>query len=277
MQATNAADEGTTAVPSLSSIHNQLLKKASIMPQQPSLPILRESDIVVGRRLGEGGFCQVFDLAKIETRRLSDGSITTLSTVTADSSEDTVTKSRFKRASTEATKAGSSILNKIIYNVALGQYVVKRPKENLPNELEKYKAIIDIQIEGRVLMKLSHRNIITLRCLSEGIDDKLPNWKTYYREKQKGDREKLNLNRYFLVMDRLPEILTRRLSFWERKMKKYSINKSTEPCQFFMPFCRSSTKTSEDIRTDQRARLDLERIYASLNIARAIQYLHEQQ
>ena len=271
-------DEDTIAGSSLASIQGQLFKAAL----QPSCIVLREPDISLGRRLGEGGFCQVFDLAKIEAHNVGllvdSRSMTTATTMSSVGSVDDARSSNSHNSLSGIEASSRTIfVNKMKDNVESGHYVVKRPKDNLPNELEMYKAVADIKIEAQVLMKLSHRNIITVRGISEGITEKLPSWKSYYRERQSGDRERLSSQRFFLVMDRLSEILTQRLSLWKRRMKKQSSDKTNSACHIFTRFCRSSAETEKEITISQRNRLDLERIYVALNIARAIQYLHKQQ
>eukprot|EP00814_Leptocylindrus_danicus_P007546 CAMPEP_0116038240 /NCGR_PEP_ID=MMETSP0321-20121206/22651_1 /TAXON_ID=163516 /ORGANISM="Leptocylindrus danicus var. danicus, Strain B650" /LENGTH=473 /DNA_ID=CAMNT_0003516837 /DNA_START=82 /DNA_END=1503 /DNA_ORIENTATION=+ len=151
-----------------------------------------------------------------------------------------------------------------------GRYAIKKPKPNLPNDLERYKAIVDIQLEGKLLMTLSHPHIISIRAVSEGITKNLPSWKECLRNVP---RTKLHSNQYFLVLDRLTETLTQRLAKWT-KMSKKNAPKSGA-CQYLFGFCRYSSVTMRDKKQDKQEEMELEKMTVALSIARAIRYLHD--
>mmetsp|Transcript_3473 Transcript_3473/g.4723 ORF Transcript_3473/g.4723 Transcript_3473/m.4723 type:complete len:443 (-) Transcript_3473:470-1798(-) len=264
-----------------------------------NVPIISEREITLGRRLGEGGFCCVYDLVKFDLSIASSSSrwvergsfdngnsVSTDITAEVNSLADTDEKAgEGKEAiSTTLVSANSSLsMRKIIERcrrklaegVLKGKYAIKRPKSTLPNELEKYKAVVDIQLEGNILTRLSHRNIIAIRGISEGINEQLPGWRTFYRDRKEGLRESLDSNHYFIVMDRLVCTLSHKLSKWRKMNIGQKSSRSRGACTIFTRLFRCSNDTHNDMIRDRRRAFDRVRINVALSIALAIQYLHQ--
>jgi len=249
-------------------------------------PTIHERELVLGQRLGEGGFCRVYDLVTLNfefSGAADDRTYATTSTSTDGLSFEGNEISAVKAENEGKLNSGTvwstedqidHIRRKMVDNAEKGRYAVKRPKSDLPNELEKYKAVVDIQVEGSILMKLNHRNIITVRAISQGINEKLPSWKRFYRERQSNTRVGLDSSRYFLILDRLSETLTRRLQKWAVYARKERNGGRNQICGLFTRLCKSSEDTMSDMKKDRRRIFDLERILVALSIASAIQYLH---
>lgn len=187
--------------------------------------------------------------------------------------------SAFNRSSSTSITASGAIVGtakidkarrRLADVASLGRYAIKKPKPNLPNDLERYKAIVDIQLEGKLLMTLSHPHIISIRAVSEGTTQKLPSWKECLKSVP---RTKLESNQYFIVLDRLTETLTQRIARWTRICKKNAPKSGA--CQYWFGFCRYSSVTMRDKKQDKLEELDLEKMTVALSIAKAIRYLHD--
>ena len=266
-----------------------------------NVPIISEREITLGRRLGEGGFCCVYDLVKFDLSIANSSSpwvgrgsfdngqsVSTDITAEVNSLADTDEKAEEGKEaiSTTLVSANNSLSmmkiiercrRKLAEGVRNGKYAIKRPKSTLPNELEKYKAVVDIQLEGNILTRLSHRNIIAIRGISEGINEQLPGWRTFYRDRKEGLRESLDSNHYFIVMDRLVCTLSHKLSKWRKMNIGQKSSRPRGACTIFTRLCRCSNDTHNDMIRDRRRAFDRVRINVALSIALAIQYLHQKE
>lgn len=99
-------------------------------------PTLALSEIQTGRSVGQGGFCMVCKVEKIELNEVFDTS-------------ETNTKLRSNFAAT----------------LRENQYVMKTLRTDLPEE-EYVKGIVDLAIEAEFLSVLAHPNIICMRAIA---------------------------------------------------------------------------------------------------------------
>jgi len=101
-----------------------------------TIPSFALSEIIIGKKVGLGGFSKVCSVDGIELNELFD-----ISEVASDA------RSNFAASTTEK------------------QYVIKKIRSDLPEE-ECVKGIVDLAIEASFLSTLCHSNIISLRALS---------------------------------------------------------------------------------------------------------------
>lgn len=99
-------------------------------------PSFLAKEIIIGKKVGLGGFSKVCSVDSIELNELFD-----ISEVASDA------RSNFAASTTEK------------------QYVIKKIRADLPEE-ECVKGIVDLAIEASFLSTLCHSNIISLRALS---------------------------------------------------------------------------------------------------------------
>lgn len=122
-----------------------------------------------------------------------------------------------------------------------GKYVLKALRHDLDPE-EYSKGIVDLAIEAEFLKVLTHQNIISMRAM--GNCD---------------PRE----TKFFVVLDRLVATLEAKFNYWRKIVE--------ENTGFWWPiagYCCAKTQVLHQMWK--------ERIGAALDIAQAIQYLHQQ-
>jgi len=100
------------------------------------IPSLALSEISLGRTVGQGGFCLVCKVEKIQLNSLYD-----------------------------ISEKGTRLRSNFATSLHDHQYVMKTLRTDLPEE-EYVKGIVDLAIEAEFLTILSHPNIISMRALA---------------------------------------------------------------------------------------------------------------
>lgn len=121
-------------------------------------------------------------------------------------------------------------------------YVIKTLRADLPEE-EYTKGIVDLAIEAEFLAVLNHPNLISMRAMSNSDPYE---------------------NNFFVILDRLVVTLDRRFNQWRKEV-------GDNTGYWLGPFGYCCAKTHFLYKTW------LERLTASRDIARAIEYLHHKQ
>ena len=127
-------------------------------------------------------------------------------------------------------------------NAPESSFVLKTLRSDLPDE-EHAKGVLDLAIEADFLKVLSHPHIITMRGMAD-TDPHLPG--------------------FFVVLDRLLMTLDRRFNYWRKIVG--------ENAGYWVPcygYCCAKAPVLHQIWK--------ERLVVALNMAQAIQYLHQQQ
>jgi len=221
------------------------------------LPTFKFSELVLGRKVGSGGFCVVQDIVEIRLQSSSQ------QTTEANEFDQVVQSLRNQLAATcvdrnrrNSVSSGStaSTTNTFVTNIAQWisppppspptsrlsyNYVIKLLRRDLPDE-EVHKGRNDMAIESNYLQALSHPHIISLKGLP--------------------DPDHHNLT--FLILEKLTCTLEVRLKEWRRDVGRAKLGFGCFPFGLLCP---------------DHARLHalwLERFSTVRDIALAMEYLH---
>lgn len=186
------------------------------------VPVLEEQDIEFGGVLGSGGFSSVRELRGLKRQRgLSEGvDITSLS----------LTRSMHSHCSIDDT---SSICNSSVN----GGYAIKQLRKDL-SKSSTHNGAIDLAVEARFLTALSHRNIISLHCVSESSP---------------GNKD------FFIVIDRIDRTLGKEIVGWRRTQERVMKEKSRRGKEYVQGRIKSIYNS---------------RVAVAIEIAQAMEYLH---
>lgn len=202
-----------------------------LSPEQESLvPELDVSELTFGNELGRGGFCTVFEVKRVHL----NGSEALEATATATEDDfdeddhfrpDVVLQDR-KFIATKYERAGGKG----------ARYAVKTMTKDIDEPTRFLGGVMDLAIETRFLAVIRHPNIIKMRAMAR-IDP--------YQEN------------YFIVLDRLYDTLTDRLSAWKTSNKK----------------ARGFYRV-RDLKGDKKKALWVDRVLVAHDICSALRYLH---
>jgi serine/threonine protein kinase len=274
--------------------------------------LLDKSEIVLGSRLGSGGFSAVYEVQalrldpnldvecrldgsqlasrKFLQERAEDVVLTSprrssspLLSAT-DSSEERRKRRRRRRRRSSAAFLGVDYVDGLCGLVEMcsrrttARYAVKHMRYSLAEDPVKYeKAAVDLAMEGYLLQMLDHPNIVSLwGCSRHGIDS--------FRGGSPSD--------FFLVIDCLPETLDDRFFAWRQEFRscqaeliplsrRSSASSSSSPYGFAASLlsslgggARRAEKRHEKYKERFRNLL-LERLQVAHDVASGIEYLHE--
>lgn len=168
-------------------------------PRRNEMALFRCSEIVLGRLLGTGAFCDVHDLYNVDL--LNDDGIEQKST--------TFPKEQQKREFIRDTCRDEG---------DRPRYVIKHLRPNLSSDrgMKIFShAAIDCIKEVDILSRLSHRNIVRL-CGSANLELVIDgDMKDYKKIIQENDPEK-----FFIVLEKLQETLSQRILRWTEMAKR---------------------------------------------------------
>eukprot|EP00543_Licmophora_paradoxa_P018116 CAMPEP_0202477130 /NCGR_PEP_ID=MMETSP1360-20130828/93784_1 /ASSEMBLY_ACC=CAM_ASM_000848 /TAXON_ID=515479 /ORGANISM="Licmophora paradoxa, Strain CCMP2313" /LENGTH=320 /DNA_ID=CAMNT_0049104365 /DNA_START=36 /DNA_END=995 /DNA_ORIENTATION=+ len=204
------------------------------------IPKFHTSELHLGRVLGRGGFCAVSEITKV-TLKESSNTTNNNNNDSAIASESTPASSKNKKSSSDDHHIGSIVQDRkfmashCIRNGEDARYALKILKDDVVKDAHTFvNGVVDLAIEARFLAVVRHPNIIKMRAVSDGTP--------YSRD-------------YFVVLDRLYDILTRRITWWAKRkitgFKKLLDRKGKKKIAFW-----------------------LERITVAYDLACALKYLH---
>lgn len=199
---------------------------------------LDAESIQLGKVLGKGGFCAVYE-AHIPSRLIYP---------------DSVLNSR--HGSSDGKTNIDDTYDEFDHD---GEYCVKFLKANVLPERKKFaRGIADLSIEAHFLASLNHPHILKLRAVSKGFalfDPNSPNFLSSLTH-QPGLE-----GGCYILLDRLVLTLDKKINLeWKETQAKWSSFVS---------------RTIHDIRGVKRKMFRLERITVALQLAQAMQYLHQ--
>jgi serine/threonine protein kinase len=171
------------AVGQVDGLVSQMTHDASFFtehPTNPNIVLWQRSEVHVGKLLGEGSFCQVYEVT---------GFVTSIHDMEP---EDTARRDAMKDHVEEDRQTN-----------APSRYAIKQPKRDMLRKPYDFgKAIADLVMEAEYLTRLDHPNILALRGLPVGGTDAFDSGR---------------FDSYFLVLDRLSTSLDQRIAAWQKE------------------------------------------------------------
>lgn len=140
-------------------------------------------ELKCGRQLGEGGFCQVFQIDKI-----------------CLTSEEAARAEEEHRNQIEEHHTRKYMEKTCIRNERDCRYAIKKLSDRTKSKKDQYlKGLVDIAIEARILAAIQHENIIKVRAFAtcDYFDDD-----------------------FFIMMDRLQITLDKKLGVWKETLNQ---------------------------------------------------------
>jgi len=148
------------------------------------IPKFEKNELTIGRVLGRGGFCVVSEIKAI---RLADGKASRSATVDQDDEHQVA----------NAVQDRSFMQQNYLRGGKDTRYAIKILKNEKTTDPHFYiNGIVDLAIEAKFLSVIRHPNVIKMRALACGTP--------FSRD-------------YFVVLDRLYDILTTRLVSWRKR------------------------------------------------------------
>lgn len=196
-------------------------------PEPPKgLALFDMNEVVVGKKLGTGGFCDVYEAKSFHPQHDTD---LELSEPQREARHALAHNAKHKR------------------HKAPGGYAVKFLQPELASNPKRFRiAARDIETEAQLLSAIAHPNIITIRGCGIATGSKEQN---------------VAHDRCFLIVDKLEGgTLNDRMEHWKAQMKRLS-----NP--LFAGFL--------DANGHKRRNLLVERLQVAVEIASALEYLHE--
>jgi serine/threonine protein kinase len=217
----------------------------------PGVAMVRSDQVVLGRILGQGTFCEVTESHFLAATHFDDS----IQDPNCDSSYETsVTRQRCHSTTTIDSSRHSSTIDSSRHSEGSFSggdraYVIKSLRSEMRNRShgldgsESFAgALRDLEMEAQFLQKLEHPNIVTLHAVSE-----LP-------PHDPG---------FFLVVDRLYETLAERLRHWAIRANKSTLDAKGP---------RSSLRQSRRLDT---FRILGERLADAYSLGNAVAHLHD--
>jgi serine/threonine protein kinase len=272
---------------------------------QRVLAPLDKSEVVLGARLGSGGFSAVYEVqglrldpdldrqadepqraAREFLRRRADDPVLALPRRASESSraasaEGGGARGGRRRSSCGAPSDGGDVdglcgLVEMCSRRTAARYAVKHMRYSLAENPARFeKAAVDLAVEGRLLQMLDHPNIVSLRGWSRHGTDS-------FRGGSPSD--------YFLVIDCLPELLDDRFFAWRQQFRSCQAKLVPESRRPRAPAAAGGVasalwsslggggrraKKRQEKYEDRLRLLLLERLQVAHDVASGIEYLHK--
>ncbi|GKY97044.1 hypothetical protein MPSEU_000663000 [Mayamaea pseudoterrestris] len=215
-------------------------------------PFCKE-EIVFGHKIGTGGFSAVYEIEAFRIDKNIRGQGGESNQYDLEEAAREYLQKHVRRKPPqqyESSRIGATKQQrhrKQVPQTSLASYAVKHLKNSLASDPDKYqKAAVDLALEGQLLLVLDHPHIISLR-----------GWARDGTKAFAGGSP----SDYFLILDRLPEILDERIFIWRESLLKYK-------CRQKVPWLRN--KFSVKIK-----QLFIDRIHVAHDVASAIEYMHD--
>lgn len=165
-------------------------------------PTFKEKELIVGRLLGRGAFCDVLEIPLIRC-------------VENECSKE------LKRSDSFAVDNAESrlfVAKHCVRECGDARYAMKLPQTTISCSAQYWTSVADLVTETRFLSHLEHPNIIKLRAVADVLDP--------------------FTRKYFILIDRLYDTLAARLKKWRLQWKKSSsfvnriMHRSNRKCHF---------------------------------------------
>lgn len=222
-------------------------------------PLFDPSELVLGPKLGLGGFGIVLEVEEIVLLPKSLAATSIESSKTEDENDEfydefdpevmdhmdytDIIQARSFMESNVRRKQVTRVRGKDVEGAA--RYAVKRLRSDLTDPL-RARGAIDLAMEAKFLARLSHPNVVKMRGYASG---------TSLRPD------------FFIVLDRLYEILNHRIKDWKHTLQNHASEK------LWQTLWRRDRKN--DPKQNAANDIMLERLVIAYDLAAAFSYMHQ--
>jgi serine/threonine protein kinase len=202
---------------------------------EKDLPRFKLSELKLGKVLGRGGFCVVNEIAKfnLEPNSPLDNHANGHNGL-MDEEEDEFGELRYDGV---VVQDRAFMNRRCLRKGKFARYAIKTLSEECLNDPERFVGgVIDLAVESRFLSVIRHPNIIKMRAVSDG--------NMYDRG-------------FFVVLDRLYETLTLKITEWKKKEGK-----------------SKGMGKLMDMKGKKKKKVFTERLLCVYDLSTALEYLH---
>jgi len=207
------------------------------------IPKFSLSELQIGRVLGRGGFCAVSEITKINldskfsTEKEDEDNTHNSSLIDEHHIYNIVQDRQFMATHCLRKQKGKD--NKKGGGSTNCRYAIKQLQESNRKDPSIFiNGVVDLVVEARFLSVVRHPNIIKMRAMAIG------------------DLSKTPMPNFFVVLDRLYDILTTRLVTWKKQMPR-------------------GFKKVLDMKGKKAQSFFVERLTVAYDLACALKYLHD--
>mmetsp|Transcript_12557 Transcript_12557/g.24102 ORF Transcript_12557/g.24102 Transcript_12557/m.24102 type:complete len:402 (-) Transcript_12557:121-1326(-) len=150
------------------------------------IPKFDNAELTLGKVLGRGGFCVVTEVTKITLMDVTDGKSSSANKIEDEHRIHDIVQDRDFMAS-HCIRSGKDC-----------RYAVKQIQDSIKSSPDTFvNGLVDLALEARFLSVVRHPNIIKMRAMNSGS---------------------MFEPTFFVVLDRLYDILSKRLTAWKKRM-----------------------------------------------------------
>lgn len=199
------------------------------------MPRLKKTELKLGKVLGRGGFCTVSEIAGLNLEKDSPLDFATNNIQDADEDEDEFGELRYD--SNGLIQDRQFLSRRCLRKGKHPRYAIKTLSDECFDDPERFVGgIIDLATECRYLSVIRHTNIIKMRGFADG---------------------NIFESGFFVVLDRLYDTLTMKISRWKKADSKY----------------KGAGKLL-DMKGKKKNRVWIERLLCVYDLSTAFEYLH---
>ncbi|KAL7456850.1 hypothetical protein ACHAWC_008330 [Mediolabrus comicus] len=202
---------------------------------EKDMPRFKRSELKLGRVLGRGGFCTVSEITSLNLEQNSPLDIAVKNMQAADEEEDEFGELRYD--SHGLIQDRQFLARRCLRKGKHARYAIKTLSDECLADPERFVGgIIDLATESRFLSVVRHANIIKMRAVADGD---------------------LYDSRFFVVLDRLYDTLTLKISKWKKASSKFS-----------------GVGKMLDMKGKKKNKVWIERLLCVYDLSTALEYLH---
>jgi len=197
--------------------------------------LFKSKELKLGRVLGRGGFCTVSEITSLNLEQNSPLDIAVKNMQAADEEEDEFGELRYD--SHGLIQDRQFLARRCLRKGKHARYAIKTLSDECLADPERFVGgIIDLATESRFLSVVRHANIIKMRAVADGD---------------------LYDSRFFVVLDRLYDTLTLKISKWKKASSKFS-----------------GMGKMLDMKGKKKNKVWIERLLCVYDLSTALEYLH---
>ena len=123
-------------------------------------PTFTVDEITIGKRLGSGGFSNVYEITNIEVAAAAAAAVE----VSQETTDHTTTSAHHYEIT-----AAKQIMQQRVQRYGKSRYAIKKLRPDLDNDLNYARGAIDLAIEIKYMSVLVHPNIVKMRAVRSSI------------------------------------------------------------------------------------------------------------